>query len=569
MKRFFAVIGLLSFLSVVPGIAQATQVHGAATPRLAPVTAYSAIPTGPLPQHLPSLGFQATQTSEFGDYVGLTTTGSLDSISVWLESYACQSGGIFNDPACTTTPGATFQHPVTVNLYQVDTATTPPSVGPLITSATQTFTFPFRPSASPAQCTGAQTGWWFSATDGVCYPGIRQIVTFPASDFPQPNNLPSQVIWTASYNTTNYGHQPIGTQPCVATPQGCPYDALNVGAYSFGSPTAFAGTDVEPAAAFLDSASPGVYCDLGLRGSGFLRDDVPAPPPANGDTVCWLPNRPVAQIVIAPPASATTVLATPPNPAFGQPATLTASVTCNVAVPTGTVTFFDGSTPLGTAPLAGVAPTASLTVNGLSSGSHSITAHYNGNVNCPASTSPPITVTVGCRTLSGDISGPLTITTPTCLAPGSVVSGVVDISGTGSLDAQHATINGPLNATGGAGLRMCDSVVNGSATVNGMNGVIVIGDVDNGCATNVFRNGVSLTDNTGFLRLSGNRIGGTTTVDGNTTTILVPPENAPATEIEANEINAGLGCTANTPPPTNDGKPNVVRGARTGQCAVL
>jgi hypothetical protein len=49
----------------------------------------------------------------------------------------------------------------------------------------------------------------------------------------------------------------------------------------------------------------------------------------------------------------------------------------------------------------------------------------------------------------------------------------------------------------------------------------------------------------------------------------VAPENATATEIEANLVVGMLACSGNTPPPTNDGRPNTVIGIRTGQCATL
>ena len=80
----------------------------------------------------------------------------------------------------------------------------------------------------------------------------------------------------------------------------------------------------------------------------------------------------------------TTSLSSSQNPSSaGQPVTFTASVTG--FAPTGTVTFFDGGTPIGTATLTG--STATLTTSSLSVGSHSITARYNGDTNNLPSTS--------------------------------------------------------------------------------------------------------------------------------------------------------------------------------------
>src|SRR5574342_210525 len=59
---------------------------------------------------------------------------------------------------------------------------------------------------------------------------------------------------------------------------------------------------------------------------------------------------------------------------------------------TGTVTFFDGATILGTGTIS--ANTASITTSSLSPGSHSITATYSGDSNFNSSTSPVLTQTV-------------------------------------------------------------------------------------------------------------------------------------------------------------------------------
>src|SRR5207249_3711202 len=162
-----------------------------------------------------------------------------------------------------------------------------------------------------------------------------------------------------------------------------------------------------------------------------------------------------------------TALAAAPNPAVvGQPVTLTATVTCDAVVPTGSVTFFDGATPLtGPVPVNG-SGMATFTTSSLAIGSHTLTAQYSGDANCSGSTSNAVTVTVGCQTISGTHVGPLSVTVPVCLAPGSQVLGPVTITGTGSLDAEGATIQGSLTAIGGTGLRMCASTVNGPVNVS-------------------------------------------------------------------------------------------------------
>jgi hypothetical protein len=76
----------------------------------------------------------------------------------------------------------------------------------------------------------------------------------------------------------------------------------------------------------------------------------------------------------------------------GTPFTFTATVTATTGTPTGTVSFYDSTTLLGTAPVSstGVA-TFSHT---LSAGTHSVTATYTGDSSYNASTSAAISVTV-------------------------------------------------------------------------------------------------------------------------------------------------------------------------------
>ncbi|MEV5570087.1 Ig-like domain repeat protein [Spirillospora sp. NPDC052269] len=92
-------------------------------------------------------------------------------------------------------------------------------------------------------------------------------------------------------------------------------------------------------------------------------------------------------------SSDTSLTAEPMTAKPGQEVRLTASVACNAGTPTGTVTFLDGDTVIGTAELDtdGV---ATLTTTELPGGRHHITARYEGNEVCPPSTSAPVTVTI-------------------------------------------------------------------------------------------------------------------------------------------------------------------------------
>ena len=93
-------------------------------------------------------------------------------------------------------------------------------------------------------------------------------------------------------------------------------------------------------------------------------------------------------------ATSNTLLVSPVSSLYGQDVTLTATVapTLNNTLPSGSVTFLDGSTVLGTGSLSG--GVASLTVNTLGLGAHSLVAQYGGDSNFGASTSNAVSQSV-------------------------------------------------------------------------------------------------------------------------------------------------------------------------------
>lgn len=95
-------------------------------------------------------------------------------------------------------------------------------------------------------------------------------------------------------------------------------------------------------------------------------------------------------------ATTTSTVSATPNPSvYGQSVTFTATVSTvapGVGSPSGTFSFFDGSTNLGSGIItAGV---ATLTTSSLSTGTHAIIVQYNGDGNFNGSTSSAITQTV-------------------------------------------------------------------------------------------------------------------------------------------------------------------------------
>src|SRR5439155_1116337 len=92
-----------------------------------------------------------------------------------------------------------------------------------------------------------------------------------------------------------------------------------------------------------------------------------------------------------------TTLSSSANPSVvGQTVTFTASVTGTVpgaGTPSGTVTFQDGATPLGTGTLDG-AGRATLSSSALAAGTHAITAVYAGDTTFNGSTSGTVSQVV-------------------------------------------------------------------------------------------------------------------------------------------------------------------------------
>ncbi|WP_328327888.1 MULTISPECIES: Ig-like domain-containing protein [unclassified Streptomyces] len=132
-----------------------------------------------------------------------------------------------------------------------------------------------------------------------------------------------------------------------------------------------------------------------------------------------------ALVSIAPAAAAadpssTSVTASPSSAAVGQSVSLDATVTCSSDPSTGLgVTFFDGPDILATAPVS-TDGHSTLTTSFTATGSHTITAAYNGDDNCSAS-SATTTVTVS------DAKPPNPGGTPGCLLCGLVNFHVGDI----------------------------------------------------------------------------------------------------------------------------------------------
>jgi Pro-kumamolisin, activation domain/Bacterial Ig-like domain (group 3)/Putative Ig domain len=97
-------------------------------------------------------------------------------------------------------------------------------------------------------------------------------------------------------------------------------------------------------------------------------------------------------VAAAPVGSATTLTSSALTAGTGMSVTFTATVSGQGGVPTGTVTFLNGSTSIGTGALAG--GVATLTTSFATAGTATVQASYGGDANFTASTSAPLTETI-------------------------------------------------------------------------------------------------------------------------------------------------------------------------------
>jgi hypothetical protein len=271
----------------------------------------------PNPGNLPSLGYEATSTSEFGNQI--TFAGSarvLDSVVVQMSSWACQTGG---GATCATTPGTTFNEPVTLNIYNVGPANAngPSTLGSLIVSDTQTFAIPYRPSADPTNCSTAPDDGtqWYDAALATCFNGYVTNIAFSFGHLV----LPTNVIYGIAYNTSDYGSAPYGhLTPCHTSGNNCGYDSLNV-ALSNEPPAPSVGSDPYQGTVYWNTSVAGFYCDAGAAGTGTFRIDEPTPYTANaGQTSnCWSVNNNSSSPWYVPAVQFNAVAST--SPSFTSP----------------------------------------------------------------------------------------------------------------------------------------------------------------------------------------------------------------------------------------------------------
>ena len=281
IHRMMRTVSVCSLITLgVAGLSTATSGAAVGGGRVA----YSSLVSPSTTGNLPSVGAEAYAFNELGNEVTTSTNGrAVTTATLELSSWARQSGSWYGGD-CASAPGSTFNHALTLNFYNAPGANSS-APGSLIASVTQTFAIPYRPSTDLScgqdpNYNDAYTQWYDAAT-GTCYHGLLASVTFRFAGI----KLPSTFVYGVAYDTSHFGPSPVGSAPCEATTQGCPYDSLNI-ALSQDPTNVTVGSDPLPGTVFQNSPNGSEYCDGGAAGTGTFRLDSPSVPS------CWGANAP-------------------------------------------------------------------------------------------------------------------------------------------------------------------------------------------------------------------------------------------------------------------------------------
>jgi hypothetical protein len=152
--------------------------------------------------------------------------------------------------------------------------------------------------------------------------------------------------------------------------------------------------------------------------------------------------------------TAAAVLASSLNPSnYGQSVTFTATLSGPDATPTGTVTFLDGATTIGTGTLD-ASGKATMSISSLVVGTHPITAQYGGDTNFGTVTSAPVSQVVNAVAATVGVTSSVN---PSDF--GQSVTFTATVTGSG------ATPTGTVAVTDGATSLGTITLVNGSGSL--------------------------------------------------------------------------------------------------------
>lgn len=253
-------------------------------------------------------------------------------------------------------------------------------------------------------------------------------------------------------------------------------------------------------------------------------------------------------------ATKTTVVSSAPTSVFGQPVTITATVSVlapGAGAPSGTITFKDGSTVLGTAPVnSSTGEQASITTADLSVAQHAIVATYSGDdgfltsndsVTQAVSRAQTSTMVTSSANPAQSGQGVTFSATVTPVAPGAGdPSGTVVFTINGAnLGSPATVVNGVATSTAFAALSPGTYAI--SATYSGdRNFVTSTGGLDQGTGQNITKGATAMT-----LTSSANPAGFGQAVTFTSTVSAVAPANGhPSGVVQVWEGSVLLGSTS-------------------------
>ena len=284
------------------------------------------------------------------------------------------------------------------------------------------------------------------------YSGDATFAAHTSAVLPQTvNRLATTTALAASLSTTTF-NQPVTFTASVTSTLGVPTGTVTFknGAATLGSPALAAGKAVLS----ISTLTIGVHSITAVY---------------NGDTNHSPSTSPGVSHTVNKGATSTALLASVNPSVFNQAVTFTATVTPSTSgVPTGTVTFRDGATTLGSPALA--AGKAMLSISTLTVGAHSIRAVYNGDADHTSSVSDALSHTVNKAATStalvsslnpSTVSTKVTFTATVTPATGGVPTGAVTFKagtttlGSPALSAGKATLSTSTLAKGNNTITRC------------------------------------------------------------------------------------------------------------------
>jgi len=212
-----------------------------------------------VPTHGYALSFNGERTSEYGSQVTFAGTArNLQTATVDVVSYPCQTGS-YTDTTCATSSGATYNVPITFNVYAVAPSN---AVGALIATKTETFAIPYRPSADPVCAAAPYDAANKFYLDGSCWTALETTVTFDLSSLKV--TLPNSAILSVYVPTSGTGTAAPG-----------PWDSFNVVI----APLAPAVGTTPIANTYRNSTQSSFYSDGGATGTFRLDGTVESESP--------------------------------------------------------------------------------------------------------------------------------------------------------------------------------------------------------------------------------------------------------------------------------------------------